>query len=163
MDNYTLTTGSIEPKRSTAKVLIIVGGILVLLLMAYGLHGCFTAVESAQNQSRILVESLHIEMEQQDWSGIYANASEGYRKAIDEQKSTLYFLSIYKKLGVPDTTTLENTVISATTNGSFIRSVFQTKFSKGGTGTETIVWREDSDGKYCLYNYDIQSFDLVTK
>lgn len=163
MENYTLTTGNTESRRTGLIVLIIAVGVLILFAMGYGLYGCFTAVTSAQAQSRQLVKTLHSEMNQQAWDEIYTTASKGYQASLSQKKSDLFFSSIARKLGTPGSATLQYTNISTTTNGDFIRSVFQTKFSKAGNARETIVWREGDDGQYRLYDYNINSAALLTQ
>lgn len=163
MENASILVTNPQPERSIAKYWLIGGAIFLFLALCYGIHGCVSTVSAARDQANSMVAALHYQMETQDWDQIYQTASDGYRAAVDRQKSQLYFSSINRKLGTPTTTAQQSAFISATTNGTFIKALYKTQFSQGDTAIETIVWKEDGDGKYRLFNYNIQSDALITK
>jgi hypothetical protein len=162
MEELNIVNGNTQPRRSFGKYYLIGGGILLAILLIYGAHGCMEAVSSAGDQANLLIEDLHMEMEQQDWDQIYFAASDGYKKGTSQQKSQLYFSSISRKLGSPNTTSRQSVFISGTTSGTYIRATYKTQFSDGDIAFETIVWKQE-DGQYRLFQYDLQSDTLITK
>lgn len=163
MENSSILTTDPQPGSSTGKTLLIGGGVVLLLALSYGIYGLVSAVIDARQQANSMVVVLHDEMAKQNWDQIYITASKGYQAALDQQKSQLIFSSLYKKLGAPTSTSQQHIKISATTSGRFITAIFTTNFSQGDTGTEIIVWRQEDDGQYRLFNYNVQSEALLTR
>ena len=66
---------------------------------------------------------------------------------------------MHRKLGNAQNSSLTNVNVNATTNGTFITTLYQTSFA-AGPASETFIWLK-SNGDLKLYNYNIQSKALL--
>jgi hypothetical protein len=109
-----------------------------------------------------LVSTLHTQMVERDWDGIYSAAAPAYTANLTDEANRQLFASIDRKLGVPVSTRQQSLNINSTTSGTTLSATFQTTFSQDATATEFIVWRY-LDGHYRLESYNIHSPDLILR
>jgi hypothetical protein len=139
-----------------------------LLVLAVGfastiaLSSCFGSLNGTRDEALKVETALHQQMANGDFAGIYNNADQSYRNAITREKSDALFKAIGQKLGTPVTCGQEGVFISATTSGTFIRSVCKTPFSKDASAVETFMWKKSGD-EYKLSGYNINSDELIER
>jgi hypothetical protein len=131
-------------------------------LLAFALSGCFGSLKKASKDALQLETAMHQQMANGDFAGIYSSADQRYRDAIERDKSDALFASIQRKLGSPQGCEQGNTFLNVTTNGTTIRSVCKTNFSKNASAVETFTWI-GSDGSYKLLGYNINSNELIER
>jgi Protein of unknown function (DUF4019) len=130
---------------------------LALALLA----GC-NDIKQAPKDAERLDTDLHSAMTRGDIKGIYANADDGLKSAISEEKFDALFAAIAKKLGTPISCTPGGWNLNTDTSGTFLKTECQTKFSKNASGTETITWRKSGE-TYRLFDYHINSDELLER
>ncbi len=105
---------------------------------------------------------MHQKMTNGDLAGIYDGADQRYKDAVSRAKSDALFSAIALKLGSPQDCKQQGFNINATTSGTTLRLVCETKFSKDATGTETFVWIKSGD-QFRLLSYNIDSDALIER
>lgn len=133
----------------------------VALCAVMVLAGC-TQIVNARGDGEKLVAGIHNAMGRGDWKGIYDGADPQLRAGTPEDKFGALFMAISKKLGTPVSFTATKWNLDRASDGTFLRSVCETKFSNNASGTETFEWRK-VDGKYLLFSYHITSDELITR
>ncbi len=73
-----------------------------------------------------------------------------------------FFAAIHNKLGNAGDASRSTININATTNGTFLRVSYSTKYDKG-TAEETFTWRKGVTGDLTLVGYHIQSNALIVQ
>jgi hypothetical protein len=133
----------------------------VTLCVALVLTGC-TRITHEKKDGEALVTDMHSAMSRGDWKGIYAAADPELRAGTPEDKFGALFIAIAKNLGNPVSFTATTWNLDRASDGTFLRSTCETKFSNNASGTETFEWRL-SGGKYLLFSYHINSDELITR
>jgi hypothetical protein len=137
--------------------------VTLCIVMAAGVIAFFAhMLAGGFRQASGLIATLHGQMEQRDWDGIYSTTAPQYQAETTAEESREMFSGIDRKLGVPLSTKQQNVFVNSNTNGTTIRAVFETKFSRDATATETITWRY-WDGQYRLESYNINSLALLSR
>jgi hypothetical protein len=134
----------------------------LLLTSGLSLTGCFASITAGGQDALKLETVFHQQMASGDLAGIYNNADNRYRQAVDRTKSDALFSSIARKLGAPLDCKQGNTNISVGTSGTTIVSVCTTRFAKDATGVETFTWVKSGD-TYRLLGYHINSDALIER
>jgi hypothetical protein len=125
------------------------------------LGGC-TQITHEKKDGEKLVTDMHRAMGRGDWKGIYAAADPELRAGTPEDKFGALFTAISKKLGNPVSFNATKWNLDKASDGTFLKSTCETKFSNNASGTETFEWRK-VDGKYLLFSYHINSDELITR
>jgi len=115
------------------------------------------AAEGAVNQ-------FHERLDAGSYDQIYDSADDRFKAASTREQFTKVLRAIHDKLG--KVTASKQTGFSGqdragTDAGSYLQLVYETQFATG-KGTETFMWRVDG-GQVRLFNYNINSADLITK
>jgi hypothetical protein len=131
------------------------------LCAVLALAGCKQITEAKKDGEK-LVADVHSAMGRGDWKSIYDGADPELRAGTPEDKFGALFVAISKKLGNPVSFSETGWNLNRTSDGTFLKSTCQTKFSNNASGTETFEWRR-VDEKYLLYSYHINSDELVTR
>jgi hypothetical protein len=105
---------------------------------------------------------FHAQLDTEQYGSIYASADEKFHNATAEADFVKLLGAIHGKLGVIRESNLRNTGVAwFAGQGATVTLVYETKFS-GGTGIEKFVWHI-KDNRATLYNYNINSNDLITQ
>ncbi|HWW24021.1 MAG TPA: hypothetical protein VNY78_08955 [Edaphobacter sp.] len=139
-------------------LLVALGIVMSAGVMAFFAH----MLVGGFRQSSGLIAILHGQMEQRDWDGIYSTTTPQYKAETTVEENRELFSGIDRKLGVPVSTKQQNVFVNSNTNGTTIRAVFETRFSRDATATETITWKY-LDGQYRLESYNINSLALLSR
>jgi len=105
------------------------------------------------------VQHLQNEMSAANYSGIWDEADDRFRKAVPKEEFSKLFEAIHRKLGNADSADLVNIFVNAGTYGTFITTNYQTKFTRG-PATESFVWIK-SGNRLSLVRYDVRSNALI--
>jgi len=133
----------------------------VALCAVIVLAGCKQITQAKKDGAR-LVTDMHSAMSRGDWKGIYDGADPDLRAGTPEDKFGALFIAIAKKLGNPVSFNETGWHLDRASDGTFLKSTCETKFSNNASGTETFEWRR-VDGKYLLFSYHINSDELITR
>jgi hypothetical protein len=133
----------------------------VALCLVVLLSGC-TQITHEKKDGEALVTEMHGAMSRGDWKGIYEGADPALRAGTSEDQFGALFIAISKKLGNPVSFNATKWNLDKASDGTFLKSVCETKFSNNASGTETFEWRR-VDGKYLLFSYHINSDELATR
>jgi hypothetical protein len=133
----------------------------VALCAVIVLGGC-TRITHEKKDGEALVTDMHSAMSRGDWKEIYAGADPALKAGTSEDKFGSLFIAIAKKLGNPVSFTATKWNLDKASDGTFLKSTCETKFSNNASGTETFEWRQ-TDGKYLLFSYHIKSDELDTQ
>jgi hypothetical protein len=106
------------------------------------------------------VERFHDQLNAAEYAQIVDEADEGFRHSGSSRVDTMRFLqAVHSKLGNTGQSNLTNITVQATPGGSFVITVYQTKFDRG-EAIERFTWMKRS-GELLLYGYNIQSNALI--
>ncbi len=108
------------------------------------------------------VETLHNQMANQDWDGIYRDASWQYRSDRTAEENRELFAAIRRKLGQPVSTKQENIYVNSNFSGTTVTATFETTFSLKAKAIEHLTWTS-LGGQFRLTSYEITSMDLVLR
>lgn len=134
---------------------------LAALCAVFVLTGC-TPIVHAKRDGEKLVAAMHTAMGRGDWKGIYDAADPKLRAGTPEDRFGALFVSIATKLGSPVSFTATEWNVDRDSDGIFLRSTCETKFSNHASGTETFEWRRVGRN-FLLFSYHIKSEQLMTK
>jgi hypothetical protein len=137
---------------------IIFGVVLSFATIAWFSH----MILGGYRQASARVETLHSQMADQDWDGIYRDASGRYRSDRTEEENREMFAAINRKLGHPVSTKQTNIYVSSDFSGTTVTAIFETTFSLKAKATEHLTWTS-LGGQFRLAAYDITSMDLVLR
>lgn len=124
----------------------------LLLIVA---PGC--KVSPRVNEAEAAVQTFHQRLNSEQYSTIYLNTDETFRRTTSEVEFNQLLSAIHRKLGDTQVGDVQGWTVSPT----IAAIVYRTKFA-GGTATERFRWRI-GDGKAWLVYYKIDSNALVIK
>jgi hypothetical protein len=107
------------------------------------------------------VDVFHSQLDSERYSEMYAQADEDFKKAGSQEELEKLVRAVHQKLGKVRTANQVGYLVNVSTNGTFVTLTYDTAFADG-KATEQFVWRL-RDGRAALYNYNVNSIDLVTK
>jgi hypothetical protein len=136
--------------------------VLPFLVITSGLLlSCGSSTKSIQ-LAKDSVGLFHSRLDTQQYPSIYAAADEKFHNAVTEADFAKLLGAIHNKLGTVRESNWRNTSIGwFAGQGATVTLVYETKFSDG-SGTERFVWHIKNN-QATLYNYNINSNDLITK
>jgi Protein of unknown function (DUF4019) len=130
-------------------------------LLLIGLLVACTNPFKAGQMSDASVTAFHQKLDQEQYHALYAASTREFQSASSEKDVTELFTAIHRKLGNVVSANRTNTFVNATTNGSFVRTNYQTKFAQG-QGEESFTWLANGE-QLTLVAYHIESRELMVK
>ena len=135
--------------------LLIIGAIFFVLTIS-----C-TSMMKGKQLAEPAVEKFHAQFNEEKYNEIYTQADEGFRNSATEQDLINLLSAMHRKLGTVTKTNSNGWHVNTTTAGTFATVTYETEFTEG-KGTEQFVLRI-TDDKALLFNYHINSNELITK
>jgi hypothetical protein len=139
-------------------------GFLILLLGFLVLSGCESCITSgalAKSAATTATDDFHARFNREDYSGIYATASESLRREASEEQLTKLLTAIHKKLGAVKGSKQTLWKVFVGTGGTQVTLDYETDF-EGGQAREDFVWLVGG-AQARLLGYHINSNALVEK
>jgi hypothetical protein len=134
---------------------------LAVLTLCAALSSCRSS-EQNLNLAKQSVVQFHSQLDAEMYQAIYAAADEKFHQATTQEDMTKFLSAVHRKLGTVQDAHVTNTGVAwFAGQGATVTLIYSTKFSDG-SGTERFVWHI-KDNVATLYNYNIQSNELVTK
>jgi hypothetical protein len=132
---------------------------LFLAAALAGLWGC--GFQKDASAAGVAVTQFHSELNKQDYTAIYAQADQRFRKASTPDDFEALMIAIHNKLGAVVDAKQQGFFVNYNTSGTQIRLTYQTKFT-AGDAQEEFVWSK-TGSSYQLLGYHINSNALITK
>jgi hypothetical protein len=107
------------------------------------------------------VQDFHSQLDSERYSDIYAQADEEFKKSSSLEEVERLLKAVHQKLGRVHVTNQGSWLVNVGSGGAFVTLTYITDFADG-TATEQFVWRVRDD-RAALYNYNINSADLLAK
>jgi uncharacterized protein DUF4019 len=145
-----------EPKRRWGWMFVMA---VLSALFLFGLYECGTGLVGGMKSAEAGIAQLHERYNREAYNEIIDESDPRFQ-TLSRQDLLKFFNSVHRKLGPVLETKRTFVNVNATTEGTFVRATFSTKFERA-EGVETVVWRRDR-GELRLVGYNIQSNALVT-
>jgi len=130
------------------------------MVLTFLMWQCGSAIMAGRKLSNASVQQFHQELNGAEYGQIVDDADEGFRHSGTSRDELMHFLqAVHTKLGNAGESSLTNITVNATTGGTFVITVYQTKFNRG-EAIEKFTWMKRS-GELFLYGYSIQSNALI--
>jgi hypothetical protein len=107
------------------------------------------------------VDVFHSQLDSERYSEMYAQADEDFKKASSHEDLEKLLRAVHQKLGKVEAAHQTSWVVNVSSDGPFVTLTYNTDFVDG-KATEQFVWHV-RDGRAALFNYNINSADLITK
>jgi hypothetical protein len=107
------------------------------------------------------VINFHSLFNQQNFRSIYENTHEKFKKGVTEKEYTQLLETIHRKLGKETKTTNKSWYVKTHNLTTYVTLGQETTY-ENGKGIETFVYIIN-DSKAFLFNYNINSTDLIMK
>jgi len=107
------------------------------------------------------VDVFHSQLDAEHYSEIYAQGDEDFKKAGSQEEFEKLVRAVHQKLGKVQAANQVGYLVNVSSSGTFVTLTYDTTFVDA-KATEQFVWHV-RDGRAALYNYNINSADLVTK
>jgi hypothetical protein len=101
------------------------------------------------------VRQFHQELNAGEYEAIWQEANEGFTSSLKHDQLLKFLQGVHTKLGSADSESLLSLNASATPNGTFVTTRYNTQFANG-PAVETFTWVK-SAGALKLYGYNVQS------
>lgn len=129
-------------------------------MVAFLFWQCGSALLEGRKLSNLAVQHFHEEMNGAEYAQIVDEADEGFRHSGMTRDQLMKFLNaIHARMGNAGNSNLRNIEVQANTGGTFVITVYRTKFDRGDA-VETFTWLK-KNGELLLYDYKIESNALV--
>ena len=135
--------------------------IIVLLLFGYFTWQCSVGLHAGARLSDDAVRHFHSQLDSGAYDEILRESDEAFQNSASSDEITKFLTGVHSKLGSSKGFTRAGINVSATTNGTFIRVSYQSKFDQG-KAVETFVWKKVGEGLK-LVRYDVNSTAFVTR
>lgn len=133
---------------------------VTIVVLAFLMWQCGSAIMAGRKLSNASVQEFHQELNGAEYAQIVDGADEGFRHSGTTRDELIRFLqAVHTKLGNAGESSLRNITVNATTGGTFVITVYQTKFDRGDA-IEKFTWMKRR-GELFLYGYNIQSNALI--
>ena len=133
---------------------------ITIVVLAFLMWQCGSAFMAGRKLSNASVQQFHQELNGAEYAQIVDEADEGFRHTGTSRDELMRFLqAVHTKLGNAGESSFTNITVNATTGGTFVITVYQTKFDRG-EATERFTWIK-RNGELFLYGYNIQSNALI--
>ena len=130
------------------------------VVLAFLMWQCGSAIQAGRKLSAAAVQHFHEQLNGEQYGVIIDEADDGFRHNGTTREQTMrFFKVVHTKLGSAGETSLRNITVQATPGGSFVVTVYQTKFDRG-QAIERFTWMKRK-GELLLYGYNIQSNALI--
>lgn len=127
----------------------ITGAILFFLVVGCG------SMMKGKKQAESAVEKFHSQYNAKQYSEIYSQTDDGFKKVVSEKQWTELMEKVQRKLGTVNKSSSAGWKVNTTTDGTFATVTYNIDFSNGA-GTEEFIFRI-SDDQVRLYNYKVDS------
>lgn len=135
--------------------LLIIGTIFLFVTIS-----C-SSIMKGKNLAEPAAEKFHSQYDAKEFGAIYAQADDGFKKVVPEDKWKELLEKVHEKLGKVKKADSTGWKVN-TTNGMTIATItYDVEFSEG-KGTEEFMFHI-VDEKALLYNYEVNSPLLITK
>ena len=135
--------------------LLIIGTIFFFLTLA-----C-SSMMKGKNLAGPAVEKFHAQFNAENYSEIYDEADEAFKKSVTEQQLVELLSAVHRKLGTVTKASSTGWHVNTNTSGTIATVTYDVDFSEG-KGTEEFMFNI-TDDKALLYNYKVNSPLLITK
>src|ERR1700678_4554653 len=99
------------------------------------------------------VHHFHSQLDSQAYDDIVGNSDEAFQNSANHDELTKFLSGVHSKLGSSHGFTRTNIFVNATTNGTFIKVTYQSRFDQGNP-TESFTWKK-ANGGLKLVRYDV--------
>jgi len=130
-----------------------------LCVLTFFMWECGSSLVQGRGLSNAAVDRFHGQLNANNYSAIYAEADERFRRSISQEDFLQFLGAVHKKLGDSNSQTLTNLNVQAMTNGTFLTASYQTKYARG-QAQETFTWVKDGPSLK-LVSYNVNSRALI--
>ena len=134
--------------------------LVMLLNVACLLSGCVSTGKSKEIAEHA-VDEFHSRLDSERYSEIYAQADEDFKKSSSQEELEKLARAVHQKLGKVQAANQVGYLMTLSSSGMFVTLTYDMTFLDG-KATEQFVWRV-TDDRAALYNYNVNSADLVTR
>jgi hypothetical protein len=121
---------------------------------------CVDGQEQSKEIAERAVEVFHSQLDSERYSEMYAQADEDFKKSSSQEDLEKLLRAVHQKLGKVQAANQIGYLVNVGSE-TFVTLTYDTTFVDG-KATEQFVWRVRHD-RAALYNYNINSADLVTR
>jgi Protein of unknown function (DUF4019) len=132
---------------------------IMIAVLLFTSSGC--GLTKGKANAEAAVKHFHDQFNVGQFSAMYGEASDEFKKATSEADFTALLQAVHRKLGTVKQSNPAGWGVNVTSMGTMATLSYEVEFSDA-KGTETFVFRI-SDNKARLVNYNINSADLITK
>jgi Protein of unknown function (DUF4019) len=133
--------------------------IAVLIWLSFLSLSCNMSERVAEGKQA--VNQFHDRLNSEQYTAIYADTDQLFRKQSTEKNFTAVLSAVHKKLGVVKQSDEAAWRVNTTTHGTFVTLSYRTKFSEADA-TESFTWRVEAKERK-LVSYNVSSSALVLK
>lgn len=129
--------------------------LLTILLLGYFMWQCGSGMIAAARFSDDSVRHFHAQLDAESYGDIVRDSDEAFQNSESTENLIKFLGAVHSKLGASRGFSRTNLNVNATTNGTFIRVVYQSTFDRGDA-VETFTWRK-LNSRLKLVAYDVRS------
>ncbi len=125
------------------------------VLFAYFAWQCGSGMTAGARLSDGAVQRFHEELNSKDFDGLIDESDAAFQGSANREDLLRFLGAVHAKLGNALSSTRDNIFVNVGTNGTTIRTTYQTGFSNGHA-VEVFLWRRKGN-QLKLVGYNIQS------
>lgn len=133
--------------------------IVTLAVIAYVAWQSSTGLIRGRQLANVAISHFHDQLNGANYSEIYSGTDDAFRSSGSQEELLKFFEAVHRKLGAAGSSSLVNIKVMVMPNGTFITSVYNTRFELG-QATETFNWIKKGD-TLILHGYNINSKALI--
>ncbi len=131
------------------------------VIVAYVVWQIGSGMKLARTSVDAAVQHFHEQLNQGKYQEIVQETDEGFRKGWTNDELLRFFTRVHTKLGNAGVTSAAGIKVTTTPSGTFVTTVYNTKFEKGDAA-ETFSWLKTA-GTLKLHGYNINSKVFVVE
>jgi hypothetical protein len=132
---------------------------ITAVLLSYLMWQCGSALGEGRKLADTGVRHFHQQLNAEQYEEICRDADDAFTGSQPANDMIKILRAVHKKLGIAEAESQVNIRVDANTNGTFITTWYNTKYSSG-LATETFAWRK-KNGSLTLVGYNVQSAALL--
>ena len=154
---------SYQPKEPVIKIRVLWkwSFLFLLVLVAWGMYQCTSALRMASRLSEPAVRHFHQQLDAAQYDAICGQAAEGFCASGAEGQTVRFLKGVHEKLGNTGAAQRGNMNVNSSTGGTFVTVQYNTSFAIG-PAEETFTWIKGGN-TFKLYKYNVQSNALFLK
>ena len=147
-------------RKNSQTVRIFIRLMLIPIIAACGLFAAGCEASKGKPFAEKAVEEFHTQLNAQQYSQIYGNLAEDFRKSVDEKQVESVLSTIHQKLGAFKSNKQTGFNVGSTNGVSAIKLDYEAEFAEG-KATESFTFKVEGE-KVSMMAFNIES-DVLKK